>query len=85
MGTAVLSTYHSGIPELITHGEHGLLAKEKDAQGLADNIEMLVRDKSLRQRLKMNARKQIEAMSDVDKLNRQLIELLSGVVEGRGK
>jgi len=77
MGIPVLSTFHSGIPELITNNEHGLLAQECDAHGLANNIERLYRDENLVKQLIINARRQIEIMSDVDKLNQQLLVILA--------
>ncbi|MEW6989439.1 glycosyltransferase [Colwelliaceae bacterium 6441] len=79
MGTPVLSTFHSAIPELINHGEHGLLAKERDYKGLAKNIETLYRDKQLVNELTKNARSKIEAMSDVEKLNLELINKLTSI------
>lgn len=79
VGTPVISTYHSGIPELITHNVHGLLAPESDAEALAKNIELLYHDAELHQRLSRQARKQIEEMADVNQLNRQLLELLTNL------
>ncbi|MFT5758738.1 MAG: colanic acid/amylovoran biosynthesis glycosyltransferase [Alteromonadaceae bacterium] len=80
MGTPVISTFHSGIPEIITHGEHGLLAQECDAKELAENIARLYRDENFAAELSENARQQIGKMSDVDKLNRALVVLLTDVV-----
>lgn len=81
MGIPVLSTVHSGIPELISHGKHGLLSHERDAKGLAENIERLYQDIKLANELRINARKKIEDMSDVVKLNLQLISILTNLVE----
>jgi colanic acid/amylovoran biosynthesis glycosyltransferase len=38
MRLPVLTTYHSGIPELVQHGVNGLLCEEKDIQTLASQI-----------------------------------------------
>lgn len=81
IGIPVLSTVHSGIPELISHDKHGLLAHERDAKGLAENIEQLYRDIKLVDKLRINARKKIEDISDVDKLNNQLMNILTSIVE----
>jgi colanic acid/amylovoran biosynthesis glycosyltransferase len=35
VGTPVVSTEHSGIPEIVTHGRHGYLVAEKDVTGMA--------------------------------------------------
>jgi len=42
MGTPCVSTYLSGIPELITDGETGLLVPERDADALANAVETLI-------------------------------------------
>lgn len=35
VGTPIVSTQHSGIPEIVTHGRHGYLVPEKDVSGMA--------------------------------------------------
>jgi len=76
MGTVVVSTFHSGIPELITHNKHGLLAKERDEQAIAQNITLIASDENLASRLVMNARKRIEKIGNIDQLNKNLVKLL---------
>jgi colanic acid/amylovoran biosynthesis glycosyltransferase len=41
-GMPILATYHCDIPEVVRHNENGLLAKERDVQGLADNLMNLI-------------------------------------------
>jgi glycosyltransferase involved in cell wall biosynthesis len=43
-GCPVAITDVGGNPEHITHGVHGLLSKRADPQGLAENLERLIRD-----------------------------------------
>lgn len=43
-GVPVVSTFHAGIPELITHKKEGLLVKERDARALANAIVRLYRN-----------------------------------------
>ncbi len=50
-GTAVIGTNGGGLPEMIEDGDTGLLIEEGDASGLADAIERLADDPSLRGRL----------------------------------
>jgi glycosyltransferase involved in cell wall biosynthesis len=38
MQLPILSTYHSGIPELVTHGVHGYLAQERDVETYAQQM-----------------------------------------------
>ena len=50
-GTAVIGTNAGGVPEMIKHGDTGLLIEPGDAAGLADAIERLATDPPLRERL----------------------------------
>jgi colanic acid/amylovoran biosynthesis glycosyltransferase len=59
-GVPVLSTDHSGIPELITDGVEGLLAPERDAAALARNIERLLDSPQLAATLAKAARRKVE-------------------------
>jgi colanic acid/amylovoran biosynthesis glycosyltransferase len=59
-GVSVLSTYHSGIPELIEHCVSGLLAPERDHVKLAYNICRLIDEPHLRSAFVRAARKKIE-------------------------
>lgn len=78
-GIPVISTFHSGIPELITHGETGLLSPEKDELGLANNIKLLNEDIKLRDKLAYNARLRIEDIANVEKLNKILVKRLTAL------
>jgi len=59
-GVLVLSTFHSGIPELVEHGVSGLLTEERDAEGLAENLLRLVDEPELRISMAKAARKKVE-------------------------
>ncbi len=50
-GVPVLSTNVSGIPELVTHGETGLLVEQRDTAALAEALKLLVGDAGLRARI----------------------------------
>lgn len=50
-GTPVIGTNHGGIPEIVTHDVDGLLVPPRDSIALADAVERLWRDSSLRERL----------------------------------
>ena len=41
-GMPVISTTHCDIPQIITHGETGLLAEERDVEGLVTNLQWLL-------------------------------------------
>jgi colanic acid/amylovoran biosynthesis glycosyltransferase len=70
-----VSTYVSGIPELIEDGQSGLLVPEKDATALADALQALIQDKALRLRLGKHARQKVVQDFDVRKSSLQLANL----------
>jgi colanic acid/amylovoran biosynthesis glycosyltransferase len=75
-GMPVISTYHSGIPELVEDGVSGLLVEEGDVDGLAGALVELDRDPNLRDALGRRARKAIADGFDVRILNARLLEIL---------
>lgn len=60
MQLPVVSSDCSGMPEVITHGENGMLAPNYDYEALADCIVSISKDFNLRQRMGSHARKTIE-------------------------
>jgi len=66
-GCPVVSCPVSGVPELIVHERHGLLAEERSAASLAQALKRLLDDPALRQRLVVAARERIEEEFDVRK------------------
>ena len=72
-GLPVVTTRHSGIPELIEDGVTGLLAGERDSHGLADALERLLNEPELGVRLSDTARARVVADLDIEILNRRLV------------
>jgi len=86
-GLPVISTRHSGIPELIGDGVSGLLVDERDAAGLAGAMTRLRGDDGLRQSLAATARARTENDYDAARLNKELFKILTalpGAGDGRG-
>jgi glycosyltransferase involved in cell wall biosynthesis len=59
-----VSTYHAGIPEIVDDGATGFLVGERDVDGLADRLDRLVRDQSLRAQMGRAARAKMEREFD---------------------
>ena len=82
-GCAVLSCRTSGIPELISDGEHGVLVPERDPASLASALQRLLGDAALRQRLAAAARLRIErdfdARKEASKLHRAMTKAVADV------
>jgi glycosyltransferase involved in cell wall biosynthesis len=79
LGLPTVSTYHSGVPEAVLHGETGLLAAEGDRAALAANIRRLLTDAGLRDRLGAAARRHVEAHFDLARQTARLEELYEEV------
>lgn len=71
----VVSTRISGIPEVIEDMKTGLLIKEKDKEALTSAIELLIKDKTLRDRLGKNGRVKIIENFDIEKNTNELVRL----------
>lgn len=87
MRLPVVSTYVSAIPELVTHGETGLLVEPNDIVSLADALERLMVSKDLRLELGSLGREKVEAAFDLDRNVDELIRTLwpEGGVETKQK
>jgi colanic acid/amylovoran biosynthesis glycosyltransferase len=86
LGRPVVSTRHSGIPELVKHGVTGLLAGERDPEGLAGAILHLRDHPAIWASMQDAARKKVELEYDIERLNDKLVEcyreLTTGSVSG---
>ncbi|WP_433730418.1 glycosyltransferase [Actinoplanes sp. CA-051413] len=78
-GLPTISTYHSGIPEAVVHGETGLLCAEGDRPALAAAIRQVLTDDELRGRLGRQARRHMEAHFDLDNQTGRLEQLYEAV------
>lgn len=74
LGTPVCTTRHSGIPELVVHGETGLLSDENDARGLCDNIAALSCGRIDARALARAGRRRVEQEFDEARQNALLLD-----------
>jgi len=74
-GLPVISTFHSGIPELVIDGKTGLLVNERDEDALAEKLKHLITHPEVRERMGQESRKYIENNYDINKLNGKLLEI----------
>jgi colanic acid/amylovoran biosynthesis glycosyltransferase len=81
MGLPVLSTFHSGIPELVTDGVSGLLVPERDAASIADALVYLIRHPEICKKMGEEGRRQVELKFDTNSLNKELEELYLRVMQ----
>lgn len=82
IGLPVVSTLHSGIPELVEDGVSGFLVPERDTEALADRLAVLVDHPDTWADLSRAGRRQIEADYDVRVLNSRLVEIYRELLAG---
>jgi len=88
-GTPVVAYPTAGIPEIVTDGETGLLARPDDPQDLARRLTELLRDGDLRARLSEGGRERVLRESTLRGQADQQVALLAEVIarkrpRGRG-
>ncbi len=74
-GVPVVTTDVSGIPEIITDGENGLLVKPNNPLALADSLEKIYADKYLSKRLARAALQTVREKFDGEVSARKLAEI----------
>ncbi len=73
----VISTRITGIPELIEHGQDGLLARPGDAEDLASQILTMLNHPELRQQFGKAGRNKVRANYNQHVNNLQMVDLLN--------
>jgi glycosyltransferase involved in cell wall biosynthesis len=81
MGIPCVTTHITGIPELIRHGESGLLVAPSDVRGLAENLALLMDDPGLAQRIATAGRAKVLADYDLTRNVSTLGALLARLVD----
>jgi colanic acid/amylovoran biosynthesis glycosyltransferase len=72
MGLPVLSTYHSGIPELVENGVCGFLSTERDVEALADRLNYLIQHPQSWVEMGRAGRLRVEEQFNINRLNDRL-------------
>jgi glycosyltransferase involved in cell wall biosynthesis len=83
LGTPVVSTDVTGIPEVVRHGETGLLVPQHDPPALAAALERLLSDSELRVELATRARRFMEAEFDIHRNTARRRALFRAAVSGQ--
>ncbi len=74
-GLPVVSTQHSGIPELIENGVSGFLVPERDVDALAEKLGYLIERPEVWPDMGRAGRAYVEEHYNVNKLNDRLVEI----------
>jgi len=79
----VISTWHSGIPELVEHGVSGLLVPEQDVETLSRAIEVLADNPAERARLGAAGRIKVERSFNASTLGNELRAVYAALIEDK--
>ncbi len=79
-GLPVLSTLHSGIPEVVADGCSGFLLPERDVDGAADRLTHLAEHPEAWPELGRRGRRHMEEHYEIQKANRELADLYRRVI-----
>ena len=80
LGTPVVSSFHSAIPEVVLHEKTGLLAPEKDAERLAQHLASLLVDEALWARLSRAGQDHVRANFDLELQTRKLEQIYADTI-----
>ncbi len=80
MGLPVASFETGGIPEAVVHGETGLLARERDTAGLAQNIIALLSDRAMWERFSDAGRRRARELFDIRRQTAALEDIYRAVL-----
>jgi colanic acid/amylovoran biosynthesis glycosyltransferase len=81
MGIAVISTHHSGIPELVSNGESGLLINEGDSDALSNAMEQLIMNPRLIETMGAQGRRIVEEHFNEERQARVLLSSFKRIVK----
>jgi glycosyltransferase involved in cell wall biosynthesis len=76
----VVSTFEGGIPDVVEDGVTGFLVPQCDAEALADKLEILIKDKALRQKMGEAGRIKYENEFTLEIFENRLVEIINTVV-----
>jgi colanic acid/amylovoran/stewartan biosynthesis glycosyltransferase WcaL/AmsK/CpsK len=82
-GLPILSTRHSGIPEVVQDGESGFLVPERDTDALAEKLAYLIEHPERWPEMGRQGRKYVEEHYDIDRLNDRLVEIYQELLRGQ--
>ncbi len=77
-GLPIISTFHSGIPELVEDGVSGFLVPERDTATLTERLGHLLEHPERWPAMGEAGREKVKDMFDIDKLNDELVRLYAG-------
>ena len=83
-GLPVIASDIAAIPELVRHGENGILTPPGNAEELADAMNKLIRNRDLRLQMGENSRMFADSMNDWNDTGKEFMELVMTAARSGG-
>lgn len=81
----VISTLHAGIPDVVLHGETGLLCDERDVQAMAENMLRILSEPELAQKLGISGRHRVRKHFSMEKHLSSLATVIMDALEAKSR
>jgi colanic acid/amylovoran biosynthesis glycosyltransferase len=81
-GLPLVSTRHSGIPEVVLDGKSGFLVPERDVDALSERLYFLITHPELWPEMGRAGRGFVEERYDIQKLNQRLAKIYNALITG---
>ncbi|HYX13854.1 MAG TPA: glycosyltransferase [Nostoc sp.] len=85
MGLPVVTTQHSGIPELVQDDISGFLVPERDVDALTEKLSYLVKHPEVWSKMGAAGRSFVEKHYNINILNNQLVEIYQNLLDDKFK
>jgi glycosyltransferase involved in cell wall biosynthesis len=80
--TPIIGSAVSAIPEVVKHGETGLLVPPRDVDALAEALHQLLRDRPLRQHMGLLGRDRLETQFSAARMVEETVALYHTLLDG---
>ncbi|OGW44694.1 MAG: hypothetical protein A2132_05320 [Nitrospirae bacterium RBG_16_43_11] len=78
---SVISTRHAGITDVVIEGETGLLSDEHDVEGMAENMDIILKDRGVALKMGQNARNHIRTNYSMQRHLQKLSDIIKQSVK----
>ena len=75
----LISTYEGAIPEIIENNVNGYLIKQRDKVGLANKIQQLIENPSLRKSMEINGKEKFDREYTLSHFEQNMTEILTKI------
>ncbi len=82
-GLPVVSTFEGGIPDIVEDGITGFLVQQRNAQQLADKLELLIKNPELRISMGKKAKEKFTKEYTLEIFEKRMVEILTDVANSK--